>query len=61
MANFEEVGRRIDAELKELRKFFETELKPTTQKKAAAALRKAARSLDRAAKEIESRRVRERS
>lgn len=56
----EEIGRRLDAELKKLLEFLENEVRPTTERKTAEALRKAARTLDRAARQIESRMARER-
>ncbi len=59
--DFEQLGRRIDREMKKLRHFLEMEVKPTTQKKAAEALRKASKSLDRAADEIEAALSRKRS
>jgi hypothetical protein len=55
VANFEEVGRQIDRELKKLRRYLEKEVKPATGRKAAAALRKASERLADAAKELEAR------
>ena len=54
MANFETIGRRIDLELERLRIFVDKELKPTTQRKTAAALRKTSRKLAQLAAEIEA-------
>jgi hypothetical protein len=59
--DFEQLGRRIDREMKKLLHFLEKEVKPTTQKKAAEVLRKASKSLDRAADEIEAALSRKRS
>jgi tRNA(Phe) wybutosine-synthesizing methylase Tyw3 len=55
VANFEDIGKRIDQELERLRIFVDQELKPTTQKKTSAALRKASERLAKLADEIESR------
>ncbi len=55
VANFEEVGRQIDRELKKLRRYLEKEVKPATGRKAVAALRKASERLADAAKELEAR------
>ena len=53
VANFEEIGRKIDRELKKLGRYLEKEVKPVTQRKAAAALRKASERLAEAARELE--------
>lgn len=58
MPNFEQVGRKIDEELQKLRKFLETELKPTTERKAIEALRKASKRLAEAADQLEARAAR---
>ena len=55
MAKFEEIGRTIDQELEKFRRFFESEVKPTTQRRLVAALRAASASLDKAAKDLEAR------
>ncbi len=55
MANFEEVGRRIDRELAKVRRYLKEDMQPAAEKRAVAALRKAARVLENAAKELESR------
>ena len=55
MAHLEEVGRKLDRELEKLRRFFETEVKPTTERKAAEVLRIASKRLSELAEEIESR------
>lgn len=54
MATFEELGRRIDRELKKLGRYLEKEVKPATQRKTAAALRRASESLAQAAKKLEA-------
>ncbi len=58
MPNFERVGRKIDEELQKLRQFLETELKPTTERKAIEALRKASKRLAAAADQLEARAAR---
>ncbi len=58
MASFEQVGQRIDRELEKLRRFFETELKPTTERKAIEALRHASRRLAKLAEDLEARAAR---
>ena len=55
MVNLEDVGRKLDRELKKLRRFFETELRPTTERKAVEVLRAASKRLGKLAEEIESR------
>ncbi|GEM_PF-1388557 len=60
VANFEEVGRRIDQEFRKLRRYLEKEVKPATQRKAIEALRKASRRLADAASELEARVTRKR-
>jgi hypothetical protein len=55
VAHFEQIGKRIDKELDKLRVFLQKELKPTTGRKTAAALRQAALRLNKAANEIEGR------
>ena len=59
MSSFEEFGKRVDEEVQKLRHFFETQFKPTTGRKTAAALREAARRLSQAADEIEARLAKE--
>jgi hypothetical protein len=58
MASFEQVGERIDRELEKLRRFFETELRPTTERKAIEALRQASRRLAKLAEDLEARAAR---
>lgn len=53
MSSFEDAGRVIDRELKKLRHFFETDVKPTTQKRAVEALRAASAELAKLAEQIE--------
>jgi len=55
MVNLEDVGRKLDRELEKLRRFFATELRPTTERKAAVVLRTASKRLGKLAEEIESR------
>jgi hypothetical protein len=55
MATLEDLGKRIDQELERLRIFVDTELKPTTRDKGAAALRAASKKLAELANELESR------
>ena len=55
MANLEDIGRKLDRELEKLRRFFETELRPTTERKAIEVLRTASKRLGKLAEEIESR------
>ncbi len=55
MANFEQVGRKLDAELEKLRRYLRKELKPATKRKAVEALRLASQQLSKAAKELEAR------
>lgn len=58
MANFKEVGRLLDQELEKLRRYFETQLKPTTEQKAIGALRKASQRLAELAQKLEDRAAR---
>jgi hypothetical protein len=58
MRTFEQVGRRIDRELKKLRRFFETEVKPATEEKAVKALRMASKRLAEVAEELAARAAR---
>ncbi len=54
MPKLEEVGRALDRELKKLREFFESEVKPTTQRRLVQALRAASKRLAELASELES-------
>ncbi len=58
MANFEDVGRKIDAEMERLRKLWQEEVGPQTERRAASALRKVSEKLASAADEIEARMAR---
>ena len=55
MVDFEDAGRRLDKELEKLRQFLKTELKPTTERKTAEALRRASERLAELAERIEAR------
>jgi len=59
MGAFEEFGQAMDRELEKLRRFFETEVKPTTLRGAAEALRSTSQRLTRLAQELEERLKRE--
>lgn len=52
MSSFENAGRVIDRELERLRHFFETEVKPTTQRRAVEALRTASAKLTKLANKL---------
>jgi len=55
MESLEEIGRRLDLELDRLFKVVREEVKPTTQRKAAAMLRKFSKALSDVAAQIETR------
>lgn len=55
MANFEQLGRKLDKELEKLHRYIENEVKPATRRKAVQALRKASERLADAAKKLEAR------
>ncbi len=55
MPSFEEFGRAVDEEMKKLRKFFETELKPGAKRGAVEALRTASQRLEELARDLERR------
>ncbi len=55
MANFEQVGRKIDKELAKLQRYLKKEVQPAARRKAAKALRKASEGLATAAKELNAR------
>lgn len=59
MGAFEEFGQTMDRELEKLRRFFATEVKPTTLRSAADALRSTSQRLARLAQELEERLKRE--
>lgn len=52
MSAFEDAGRVIDREMKKLREFFESDIKPTTQRRAVEALRRASAELSKLAEKI---------
>ena len=55
MNEFEEIGRRLDRELKRLAEYLENEVRPKAQAKTITALRKASQRLEQAAAELEAR------
>jgi len=55
MDNFEEIGRRIDAEMERLRRYVEEELAPETEKRTASFLRDVSGKLDQFAQKLEAR------
>jgi len=55
MSTFEEAGEIIDREWEKLRRFFESEVKPTTLRSAAEALRATSSRLGRLAEDLEAR------
>jgi hypothetical protein len=55
MDNFEEIGRRIDAEMERLRRYVDEELAPETEKRTASFLRDVSGKLDQFAKKLEAR------
>ncbi len=55
MANFEQVGRKLDKELEKLRRYLNKELKPATKRKVVEAMELASKQLSKAAKELEAR------
>ncbi len=57
MKDFEEFGQWLDKEIEHVKHVVETEIRPTAEKKLAAALRAASEKLGEFAKEIESRRT----
>lgn len=57
MKDFEEFGQWLDKEIEHVKQVVETEIRPTAEKKLAAALRAASEKLGEFAKEIESRRT----
>jgi hypothetical protein len=54
MDKFEEIGRRVDEELKRLRKFMEEEVAPETEKRTAQFLREVSEKLAEASRKLES-------
>ncbi len=55
MDRFEEIGRRLGAELDRMRRVFEEETIPEAERRAADVLRKTSEKLGRAAAKLESR------
>ena len=55
MANFEEFGKTIDAEMKKLKEFFESEVKPNAKRSTLEALRAASARLAELADDLERR------
>jgi len=55
MTTFEQIGAKIDRELAKVRRFLKEEVKPTTQRKLAKALRSASERLARLADELQTR------
>ena len=55
MDNFEEIGRRIDAEMERLRRYVDEELAPETEKRTASFLRDVSGKLDQFAEKLEAR------
>jgi hypothetical protein len=55
MDKFEELGRRLDAELTRLRKYVEEEVAPETEKRTAQFLREVSEKLAEASRHLESR------
>lgn len=53
MSTFEDAGKVIDRELEKLRHFFETDVKPTTQRRAIEALRTASEKLQKLAEKLD--------
>ncbi|HXY01697.1 MAG TPA: hypothetical protein VEI54_12310 [Candidatus Limnocylindrales bacterium] len=55
MDKFEELGKRLDAELTRLRKYVEEEVQPETEKRTAQFLREVTDKLAEATRKLESR------
>jgi hypothetical protein len=55
MDKFEEIGRRLDAELTRLRKYVEEEVAPETEKRTAIFLREVSEKLAEASRKLENR------
>jgi hypothetical protein len=55
MDKFEELGRRLDAELSRLRKYVEEEVAPETEKRTAQFLREVSEKLAEASRKLEAR------
>ncbi len=57
MDKFEEIGRRLDAELTRLRKYVEEEVAPETEKRTAQFLREVSEKIAEASRKLEDRRA----
>jgi hypothetical protein len=57
MDKFQEIGQRLDEELKRLQKFVEEEVAPETEKRTATFLREVSEKLTEAAAWLEKRRA----
>jgi hypothetical protein len=55
MDKFEEIGRRLDEEIKRLRRYVEEEVAPETERRTASFLREASAKLADAAVKLEAR------
>lgn len=55
MATFEEAGKAIDREGEKLRRFFEAEVRPSTQRQLVHALRAASKQLEELAEKLDTR------
>lgn len=55
MDKFEEIGRRIDAEMERLRRYMEEEVAPETERRTASFLRDVSAKLDEFAAKLEAR------
>jgi hypothetical protein len=55
MDKFEELGKRLDAELTRLRKYVEEEVAPETEKRTAVFLREVSEKLAEASRKLEGR------
>jgi hypothetical protein len=55
MDNFEDIGRRLDEEIKRLRRYVEEEVAPETERRTASFLREASAKLADAAVKLEAR------
>jgi hypothetical protein len=55
MDKFEEIGRRIDAEMERLRRYVDEEVAPETERRTASFLRDVSGKLDEYAAKIEAR------
>ena len=55
MDNFEDIGRRLDEEIKRLRRYVEEEVAPETERHTASFLREASAKLTEAAVKLEAR------